>query len=93
MGGKAVFTPEWQHACAPGWTTEQSEGTPDGLFPAGCYALPPQAHLYPRGTVWECGCGRTWVSAGPAAPRSPGFIGFRPERRGERRRRLRGSPS
>ena len=98
MSGRTVFTPDRVHECAPGWRSEWREADARGLFAAGWYSFPPLAAGYPAGTAWECECGRTWVSTGPVAPNSPGVIGFRPERRLERRRRerrsgLRGSPS
>ncbi len=81
--GKVLFTPEREHGCAPGWT----QGDPVRDRPGYSYANPPEPGKYPKGTVWECPCGLTWVSTGPIAPNSPGFIDFRRERRGERRRR------
>ena len=35
------------------------------LFPGQRIAHPPSGYDYPEGTVWQCECGRTWVSAGP----------------------------
>jgi hypothetical protein len=90
MGGKVVASPPSEHYCAPGWTRcQQIED--GGCFPAGSYyAIPPAGWDYPKGTVWECECGRTWVSTGPPSFNSPGLVDFRPERRRERRRRERG---
>lgn len=41
-------------------------------------ALPMRAGACPPGTVWQCGCGRTWVSL-PTVPGSPGFARWRRE--------------
>lgn len=91
MSSGIVHRPPVRHACAPGWTySEPGEdcGPPFGAPPPGrCWAYPPNGYAYPKGTVWECECGRTWVSTGPPGPCSPGVVNFRPERRGERRRR------
>lgn len=93
MSGRVVAMPAPVHRCAPGWTYR----TPDPVEAIGHpgwdwdtrLAYPPDARDYPRGTVWECDCGKTWVSTGPPNGRSPGIVDFRPERRLERRRRLR----
>lgn len=86
MSGQIVARPAARHACNPGWRNEFRDGPP---FGPGMYAIPPDASDYPKGTVWECECGRTWVSTGPIAPSSPGFIDFRREHWLERHRRLR----
>lgn len=63
--------------------------------PAGCYPLcsrPKPVQVVGRemttvhypGTVWECGCGRTWVLRD-----SPDGAGWEPEGRFRRWRRLR----
>ena len=87
MSGQIVARPAARHACNPGWRNE---------FPRRATVRPrhvrhpsPDASDYPKGTVWECECGRTWVSTGPIAPSSPGFIDFRREHWLERHRRLR----
>ena len=85
MSGQVVHRPERQHSCAPGWT----QGGPVADRPGCSYAIPPEPREFPEGTVWQCECGVSWVSTGPIAPNSPGFIGFRRERRWERRRRER----
>ena len=90
-----MYRPVRHHACSPGWTYSEPElsdrtmwlGAP--LFPGQRIAHPPSGYDYPEGTVWQCECGRTWVSAGPPGRCSPGLVNFRPERRGERRRRER----
>lgn len=88
MSGTIVSRPARKHSCSPGWTAgDPVDGVPK--LGGGVFAIPPSAHDYPRGTVWQCECGQTWVSAGPVALNSPGIIDFRPERRGERRRRER----
>jgi hypothetical protein len=87
VSGRIVATGSQRHKCAPGWSTEFSDGPP---FGPGLYAIPPDAGEYRKGTVWQCDdCGRTWVSTGPIAPNSPGFIDFRREKRRERKRRER----
>jgi hypothetical protein len=90
VSGRVLGRPARLHHCRPGWTTRDAFGGPPFFLPPGTkVAVPPAAHEYPAGTVWQCReCGRTWVSTGPMAPNAPGFIGFRPERRLERRRRL-----
>jgi len=85
MNGRIVSRLPEEHRCVPGWT----EGEPVKDRPGYVYHMPPEPRLFPKGTVWECGCGKTWVSTGPIASNSPGFIGFRPERRRERKRRVR----
>lgn len=82
MTGAVVARPPAVHTCAPGWTYRE---------PEHLAFLPPDACEYPAGTVWLCECGQGWVSTGPIAPNSPGFIGFRKERRRERRGRERRS--
>lgn len=93
--GKVVSRPEERHRCSPGWTySEPGEdcGPPFGAPPDGRrWAYPPSGYDYPAGTVWECECGQTWVSTGPPYRNAPGFVDFRRERRGERRRRERRS--
>ena len=81
-----VAKPEFTHACSPGWTT-YTTGPEAQPFGAGTWANPPHASDYPKGTVWACECGRTWVSLGG----TPGdrTARFRKERRGERHRRER----
>jgi hypothetical protein len=91
--GHVVSIPEREHACAPGWR-DYYVAEQDGLgFGPGWYSAPPASRDFPKGTVWECSCGRTWVSCGAAAPNSPGFTRWRPERRRERRRRERAQES
>ena len=86
--GHTVYRPSQEHVCDPGWTYKDA---PEGSFPfgAGRYGIPPGPREFPKGTIWQCDCGRTWVSTGPIADNTPGFVDFRPERRGERRRRER----
>jgi hypothetical protein len=100
VSGKVIARPERRHDCAPGWTYGPvSDGIRDaeppfdvlpghGLAAGSRRAYPPDSRLYPKGTVWECECGRAWVSTGPVAWNSPGFINFRREHWWERRRRL-----
>lgn len=85
MSGRIVAKPEPGHACAPGWAT-YTTGPEAEPFGAGTWASPPNEADYPKGTVWECDCGRTYVSLGSITPgdRTPRW---RKERRRERRRR------
>lgn len=85
MSGQVISRPEREHACSPGWT----QGGPVEGMPGYVRAIPPAAYDYPRGTVWECECGKVWVSKGAPAPQSPGFCDWRRETRRERRRRKR----
>jgi hypothetical protein len=79
VSGEVVSRPQRKHQCAPGWR----------LAPSGLHAIPPSAYDYPKGTVWQCECGQTWVSKGAPTPSSPGFCTWRREGRWERRRRER----
>lgn len=62
-----VHKPATVHACSPGWTWTPSKGDGEipAPFPGAHYGTPPKVHDYPKGTVWECACGITWVSRGP----------------------------
>lgn len=93
---KIVHTPVLPHSCDPGWTwtpipddeREALQLVPGGK--GGRYGKPPSSYDYPKGTVWECDCGNTWISTGPLYSNWPGSCGFRREgrfarRRGERR--------
>lgn len=81
-GGGVIARPPRKHDCAPGWTTKTgSDGRP--------YSIPPSSWDYPKGTVWECACGKTWVSQGAPRPNSPGFTWWRREHWWSRRRRMR----
>jgi len=88
--GQVISKPVPGHSCAPGWSDYYVAKRDDyfGTEP-GWYSSPPDAYEYPKGTVWQCACGRTWVSTGPPAPNMPGITSFRPERWWERRRRER----
>lgn len=79
--GRVAAVPVLQHHCAPGWRTE-TRG--DG----GRYGIPPMLSDYPAGTVWECICGRRWISR---EKRSSwvNLVDWRPERWWKRRRRMR----
>ena len=84
MSGRVVSRPELGHACSPGWTT-YTTGPESQPFGAGTWARPPSESGYPRGTVWQCECGLTYVSLGGVpGDRTPRW---RKERRRERRRR------
>lgn len=63
-----VYRPPTGHACAPGWTwrpwSEDSDVPPPHADAST--GTPPLLRDFPRGTVWECECGSTWVSRGSA---------------------------
>lgn len=66
---KIVHAPVVPHSCSPGWTWRPiPDNAPEySLVPGGKggrYGTPPSRWDYPKGTVWECDCGRTWVSRG-----------------------------
>jgi hypothetical protein len=85
-----VHKPERRHVCAPG--VERRKIDRESLYgpPVGSTELiPPDPWRYPRGTVVQCECGRTWVSEGSPAAHMPGFCTFRREGWFERRRRER----
>jgi hypothetical protein len=86
MTGDVISKPSRAHPCAPGWKIRRRT---DLDLPFTHTADPPTSWEYPKGTVWGCGCGRTWVSTGPPARNAPGFVSFRREGRWERRRRER----
>lgn len=87
-----VYKPERKHHCSPGWTWRASTGEGIGAVPKGMrYGIPPTPWDYPKGTVWQCECGQTWVSQGSPAAGRPGWCTFRREGRFERRRRERRS--
>lgn len=97
-GGRVISVPERKHVCAPGWaelppvTGHPATGDVMPLPPGMRRVAPPSAYDYPAGTVWECACGKTWVSKGRTVRRNgvSNFADFRPERRLERWRRTRG---
>lgn len=74
MTGHVVYRPSGEHECNPGVTyrpwPEDSEIPPP--FEGARLVDNPEVRDYPRGTVWECECGTTWVSRG-AAPTPPGW--------------------
>lgn len=86
MGGQVVSAPEQRHKCAPGWRDHYVDRQDSLGFGPGWYSAPPDASEFPRGTVWQCECGKTWVSLGREGPGSM-FCRWRRERRWERRRR------
>lgn len=51
--------------------------------------IPPNPHDYPRGTVWACECGKTWLSQGSPGVGMPGACAWAPEGRFARWRRTR----
>lgn len=84
-----VRTPELQHSCAPGWTWTPIPAGHwlEDLGKGGSTGAPPSPSDYPKGTVWACDCGRTWVSGGRCA--ECWQVHFRREGRFGRRRRER----
>ncbi len=95
-GGRTVVQGSTPHACAPGWEWRDIPETPPGStppmsFPAGYsrYGVPPDPWRFPEDTVWECDCGRSWVSRGSVYMNTPGMVFWRPEGRVERWRRRR----
>lgn len=91
MMGKVVKEPVRGHACNPGWVegiTTKDDDT--GVFPKGSrYSIPPSQFTHPAGTVWECDCGKTYVSKPPRDIDWPGDVTWRREHWWERRARLR----
>jgi hypothetical protein len=84
--GKVINQAVIPHACNPGWRwkpiTDESGILP--LVPGGVggyYGIPPTPREFPKGTVWRCTCGQTWVSLGAPDEYAPGFCGWRRERR------------
>ncbi len=88
MSGRVVKSAFIPHSCCTGWTWKPVTPSmpPSVVLYRGMYGIPPTVQEYPKDTVWECDCGRRWVSEGPR-PWDLG-PGWRLERRGERRRRL-----
>lgn len=78
MSGRVLVRGSVRHECAPGWRDEWSDGDDFGSRP-GWYGVPPSPREFPPGTVWQCECGRTWVSL-PTIPGSPGVCRWRRER-------------
>jgi len=64
--GVVVHRPAGEHECNPGVTHKPIQEGSDlaSLHPGALYAAVPNASDYPRGTVWKCNCGTTWVSLG-----------------------------
>lgn len=82
MSGRVIAFPARAHKCAPGWRDHQGSD--------GCtYGVPPTAWDFPKGAVWQCACGRTWISQGAVTLNSPGFTHWKPESQRARRRRER----
>lgn len=74
VSGRVVSTPRPVHRCNPGVRHETLTEPDDwGGLPAGTtYAIPPTPWEFPKGTVWECACGRRWVSRGAIYVNEPG---------------------
>ena len=87
MSGKVITTPEYGHTCSPGVTHKPT--TDPMLIEAGftTYADIPSQYSHPAGTVWECECGKVWVSKPPRWINAPGDVSWRREHWWERRRR------
>jgi hypothetical protein len=88
--GHVIAYPEpGPHNCSPGVTIKPA--TDPTLLEAGIttYTAIPSQYTHPAGTVWECECGKTWVSKPPRWDNAPGDVSWRRERSWERRRRLR----
>lgn len=85
-----VHTPPPVHTCKPGWNTRISTGEGLHALPPGVRIFdPPTPWKFPRGTVVECDCGKTYVSQGAIYVDAPGMCYFRREGWFERRRRER----
>ena len=82
--GHVVSVPELMHECDPGWRPYYVAERDLLGFGPGWYLHPPDERDFPKGAVWECSCGRTWVSLGR---RNGLWCNFRRERKRERRRR------
>lgn len=91
MSGKVIHRPPAQHHCAPGWGQRKVSppadltATPDDP-PSQTVLFPPHITDYPKGTAWQCDCGRVWVSRGERYAISEPY--FTRERWWERRKRL-----
>lgn len=86
-----VHRPLPRHDCQPGWEwhPHSGDGPLGDRLTGHLIGNPPDPWRFPRGTVWACDCGQTWVSCGSPAPNMPGVCTFRREGRFERWRRER----
>lgn len=91
--GQVVAHPQRGHECNPGVRWAEFGGqTHEGLPPeelGSLYAIIPSQYSHPAGTVWQCDCGKTWVSKPPRYANWPGDVTWRREHWWERRRRER----
>lgn len=83
VSGSVVDRPAAQHSCNPGWRWEWTDeaSSRSGAIGGHYYGIPPTSWAYPRGTVWGCDCGRTFVSVGSRYLNMPGDCGWRREGR------------
>jgi hypothetical protein len=92
MGGQVIHREPAKHRCLPGWTSRPATPGPPFFLPPGTMlSEPPRGSGYPPGTVWQCDCGKTWVSRGPVKGSGDFTPVFQPEGRFARRRRERRS--
>lgn len=89
MNDGVIVRPQRSHSCAPGVTYRWSDGDPIWGLNAVRYAEIPSQYTHPAGTVWQCECGKTWVSKPPRWVNAPGDVSWRREHWWERRRRQR----
>ena len=88
MSGRVITKGQAPHSCEPGWEWKQSDHEIAPGSGAHRYGVPPDPWRYPEGTVWECECGRRWVSRGSVYVNSPGMCFWRRERLAARLWRL-----
>jgi hypothetical protein len=86
MSGRVISKPPREHHCRPGWTWKPCSHDRSDYMPCAwpadephSYGIPPTPWDYPKGTVWECDCGKRWVSGGRLAPNAPGICTWRRE--------------
>jgi hypothetical protein len=85
--GRVVAKPQQGHSCNPGVTWHWTDGDAEWGGPAGWYAKIPTLSTHPQGTVWECGCGRTFIAEATRVDPMPADLTWRRERWWERRAR------
>jgi hypothetical protein len=85
MSGAVIHSPKRKHVCRPGCTYRVTTDEDSQFLPVGVsVVIPPDPWRYPRGTVWKCDCGQTYVSKGSPAEHMPGVCKFRREGRFKR---------
>jgi hypothetical protein len=94
--GRVVYCPQGPHECNPGVIHKPIPEGSDlaSLHPGAQFAVLPGRYDHPRGTVWKCDCGTTWVSqglTGGGLQRSGGYAaaGLEWKRESKRARRKR----